>query len=394
MQIPIKKHRFEALDSLRGICACLIAVMHLSSAVPSHFSDLPILDGAYLFVDFFFVLSGFVIANSYQTRLTTGLPFGEFVILRLGRIYPLHLFTLILFVLFECSKFFVHTKSVPFGSEGNNPLTLLENLLLLQGLGTNSLLSWNFPSWSISVEFFTYIIYALVLIKLRKKAWAIATLLVIAAPAVFVMYGKTSMDITFDLGLLRCLYGFSIGCFAFHFFQRIQNFNSISRLSFTYIEILSIWSVVYLSSVFFANDVSFFSPYLFGFAVIVFAFQSGNISTVLKARPMLFLGAISYSIYMTHAFVQLVFTNVVKILDRVANTGLVETKIIEGEELEILSVSTLTGDIIHLAVLSAMILLSYFTYRFIEKPCNDWARRYVVKKRAENLIQESALEKS
>ena len=85
-------HRFEALDSWRGICACLVAVFHFHAYGFLYTS--PFLRNFYLFVDFFFVLSGFVIAWNYADKLTSVQALKGFMILRAGRLYPLHLVTL------------------------------------------------------------------------------------------------------------------------------------------------------------------------------------------------------------------------------------------------------------------------------------------------------------
>src|SRR5947207_14296459 len=83
--------RFEALDSWRGIAACLVALYHLRLYSDSPLIALPLLQHSYLFVDFFFVLSGFVIAANYQQRLGEGFSMWRFALLRFGRVYPLHL---------------------------------------------------------------------------------------------------------------------------------------------------------------------------------------------------------------------------------------------------------------------------------------------------------------
>src|SRR2546428_12039863 len=83
----------SASVSWRGIAACLVALFHLeaySHLVYSHLHGVPFLRNSWLFVDFFFVLSGFVIAANYQQRLLDGFGVGRFLLLRLGRLYPLH----------------------------------------------------------------------------------------------------------------------------------------------------------------------------------------------------------------------------------------------------------------------------------------------------------------
>src|SRR5438445_11061004 len=97
--------RFVVLDSWRGIAACMVALGHLDLLSPySHVHGVPFLSNSWLFVDFFFVLSGFVIAANYQQRLLDGFGVGRFLLLRLGRLYPLHFAVLTLFIGSELLK--------------------------------------------------------------------------------------------------------------------------------------------------------------------------------------------------------------------------------------------------------------------------------------------------
>src|SRR5260370_28493517 len=86
--VEANTQRFVVLDSWRGIAACLVALFHLDGY--SHVYGVPFLRNSWLFVDFFFVLRGFVIAANYQQRLLDGFGIGRFLMLRLGRLYPLH----------------------------------------------------------------------------------------------------------------------------------------------------------------------------------------------------------------------------------------------------------------------------------------------------------------
>ncbi|TGW04461.1 acyltransferase, partial [Mesorhizobium sp. M2D.F.Ca.ET.145.01.1.1] len=91
--------RFQVLDSWRGICALLVALFHFPTA--SVISQSSFIGSSYLFVDFFFVLSGFVIASSYANRLGRPEEVARFALVRFGRIYPLHLVMLAAFAAFE-----------------------------------------------------------------------------------------------------------------------------------------------------------------------------------------------------------------------------------------------------------------------------------------------------
>lgn len=92
-------HRYEALDSLRGICALLVCLFHFRANSP--LISMAFVRGSWLFVDFFFVLSGFVIAANYRQRLINGGFLRGFVILRFGRVYPLHLVMLLAYIAME-----------------------------------------------------------------------------------------------------------------------------------------------------------------------------------------------------------------------------------------------------------------------------------------------------
>src|SRR5262249_55412493 len=94
--------RFRVLDSWRGICALLVALFHFM--FPSHVAQSPLIHNGWLLVDFFFVLSGFVIAHAYADKLTGWAATVPFMIRRFGRVYPLHFATLMFFVAFELCK--------------------------------------------------------------------------------------------------------------------------------------------------------------------------------------------------------------------------------------------------------------------------------------------------
>ena len=129
--------RFEALDAWRGICALLVAFFHAPFYDP--FRDLPALDNLEFCVDVFFVLSGFVLMHGYGARLMTGAAVRRFTIVRLGRLWPLHVIVLTAFVLIEGMRFAAarHGGGIafvlpPFGP-GRSPGDIVDNLLMLQG---------------------------------------------------------------------------------------------------------------------------------------------------------------------------------------------------------------------------------------------------------------------
>jgi len=142
------KDRFQALDSWRGICALMVATGHLPAA--SHISGLGIVHYSGRFVDFFFVLSGFVIAYAYGDELANAHDaIRNFAIRRLGRLMPLHLFLLLGFILFELAILMAGQAGLNAGREAfsdkDQLATLPANILLVQAWVSIGIQAGMFP---------------------------------------------------------------------------------------------------------------------------------------------------------------------------------------------------------------------------------------------------------
>lgn len=307
--------RFEALDGWRGIAALLVALYHLPFL--NHLYNTSLIRNSFLFVDFFFVLSGFVIGHAYLKRLNNKKEIGLFIFRRIGRLWPLHIFVLLLFVLMEFLKIYVMTingegwqqAEIPFSNE-YSLRSLVSNIFLLQSIGLHDQLTWNYPSWSISVEFYTYLVFIFVIALLHINR-LIKVGIVLFSLWVLYLYPK-NIDATFDFGLFRCMAGFFLGLLIYSFYESI----SLVKLRFaTFIEV-SIIVLVILFVLFFSHGlVSLLAPFLFSIMVMVFALEQGAVSKVLRSKPFQKLGLWSYSIYMIHAFVILVISRVIAILE-------------------------------------------------------------------------------
>ena len=217
-----KQMRFLALDSWRGIAALFVALYHLNAY--GHFYGLPIVRNSFLFVDFFFVLSGFIISYSYCDRLTRLSAVVSFMIKRFGRVWPLHAVMLAVFVAFPILEwsgcYFTKLCGTdwPFNPEHDNLGTFFSNLLLVHSLGLHDSLTWNWPSWSISTEFWTYALFALVAATLRASLVPVALWLVVACTLLLMLLAPGHMDVTYDFGYFRCVRGFFIGFLTFRLY--------------------------------------------------------------------------------------------------------------------------------------------------------------------------------
>lgn len=370
--------RFVVLDSWRGVCACLVALFHFQ--LYSHLYDLQLVRNAYLFVDFFFVLSGFVIAANYEQRLAEGLGVGKFMLLRIGRLYPLHLVMLLAFVGFDWfhSLFMYEYSGFRGDTEQRTTFAVLTNFFLVHSLGIHDGDTWNTPSWSISTELYTYLVFAVALNLFRKARLVGQIAIVILGPLAIGMLSKNNMFTSYDYGFIRCVYGFVAGVLVWKVFRGWHAVIA-EQLRDTVIANLVEVAVVFLMVVFVSgastNVFSLFAPYVFMVTVLTFAFEAGWISRVLSCRPLVALGTLSYSIYMVHVFIverlsdakQFLQTdfdvNIGPMLGEARRTGLHPWE----------------GDVYYLIYLAIVIVTAYFTYNIIEKPCRDWVRQLVLK---------------
>ncbi|RJT37574.1 acyltransferase [Mesorhizobium waimense] len=375
--------RFLVLDSWRGICALLVALFHFPTS--SMISQSAFVGASYLFVDFFFVLSGFVIASSYAGRLNEPDEVAHFALVRFGRIYPLHLVMLAAFAAFEILRLLLPqlhgTGAAPF-TGGFDVKSLVTNLFLLQGMGLDDHLSWNAPSWSISAEFFAYLMFAGVVFVAGQRAWIWFVAAALTAPLFLLAFSNRHMDVSFDFGFIRCLYGFSLGALLAWFQHdsiaeaRQSLAGSRARLAWTLAEIMMIAAIGLFVSLAGTNDAGIAAPFVFALALYLFAHEGGLVSALLRSRPMLTLGALSYSIYMVHIFVQARMINVAALIERKLGLGLVGDIAVRGEAATGFgAASPWLGFAAIVAMLIATIVASWFTWRFVEMPALAWFRR-------------------
>jgi len=373
----LRIQRFDVLDSWRGIAACMVALFHLE--VNSHIDNLSFIRNSWLFVDFFFVLSGFVIAANYQRRLLDGFGFWRFVLLRFGRLYPLHLFVLAVFLGLKAIQAQVPVlssvaRNQPF-SLRDSPVAIAANLLLIQGMGVLDFLSFNIPSWSVSTEFWAYIAFGTSLVLLRNSARSLLVAVVVLAP--IFLYDKVGhIDTTYDYGFVRCIFGFSLGALSWAFFNRFK-----ARRLGTTIEVATVACVIYFVSASGRTGITLIAPFVFAVTVLVFACESGRISAALSQPAFLKIGELSYSIYMLHFLVAGRFTDVARLLRHFGFHTLVQTR--QGE---LIGLETWQGDLLTIVYLAVVIVGAGLTFRFVEEPSRRWFRGLA----AERAVQPAA----
>lgn len=325
------------------------------------FKSLSLITNGGLFVDFFFVLSGFVIASSYGRKLSTGFSLLAFMLLRLGRLYPLHFFLLALYV-------------PPALSKTNYSITdFIDSAFLLQAWTPYSwpehVNPWNPPSWSISAEVWMYLLFAIVCSVSNRISVGIFSALAATAFFGLLIFHGPSLDSCFSgLGFLRCVFGFSFGVIAF-LLWRDFNTPNLSRASYSIAEVIILILCAILVS-YSDGAIALLCPPLFAMTVLIFAAQRGLISTLLRTKIFICLGAWSYSIYMTHEFVMARFYNLVSVASRYVPLPFFVSSNGFGMESTIKFGSDIGAVMLYVSVLA----FSYFTFTFVETPFRNWSR--------------------
>jgi len=298
------KEHFEVLDGLRGSAAILIVIFHVFNYSFGWDTPLSLMHHAYLAVDFFFGLSGFVVAYAYDDRWTR-MSTLQFFRIRLIRLHPLVLvgatFGLLGYLLDPFGKGINHTST---------PMLLLAyvtSLLLLPsppvGGRQNESQALNGPAWSLMQEYLGNIAYALILRRLRALTlgiiFGVSGLLLI-----WVANMKGSMDGGWGypdiwMAPLRLTVSFVMGLWLYRIQGRIRR-PKIGLL------VLSILLVVIFQAPKFPNagGLSFNGLYdaacvLFLFPLIIICGAHSNAGAGMM-RLCKFSGRLSYPLYITH----------------------------------------------------------------------------------------------
>ncbi len=214
----MKRSRFHALDAMRGIAAIVVLLFHAG-----FISRVPLMPYAYLAVDFFFLLSGFVLGQAYESRLREGLSTVRFLEMRLIRLYPLYLLGLIAGGARACWQIWGggHYSYNPFGAL----IAFLANLFMLPAPNSStSLFPFDYPAWSLFFELFINAIFAWGLWRLRST-WLSAFCAAAGLLLFLVLLESGTADLgvgwpTFTGGLLRVCFSFPLGVLMARCFRR------------------------------------------------------------------------------------------------------------------------------------------------------------------------------
>lgn len=341
------------LTSLRIVAALWVLAYHFRDHLGLDVDRLGVVAKGYLGVDLFFILSGFILSHVYLGRFEAKrFNYGSFLWARLSRIYPVHLVTLAATIGIWLVGMKVGAKFDPVAFD---PAVLPQHLLLIHAWGTTPSVQWNFPSWSISAEWFAYLAFplaAVLVLGFRRVAW-LAVILVLGLFALtfwaLQSYGLPLSEVT-RLGFIRIIPAFLMGAALYRLGQTI----SLPRpMALTGAALAVIWIVV--ASTLRLSDLAIWPA----FGLLIFSLAEAsktNARGILGAAVLVYLGEVSYSVYMTHLPVDIAYFHTL-------------SKVAPG-------ISGPAAWVAWLGVFVATLLISMATYHLVERPARNWMRTH------------------
>lgn len=338
-------HELRALTGIRGIAAWFVVFYHIRLSI----AGLPIgvrdvFAKGYLAVDFFFLLSGFVIWLTWSARLRTAGIAGvaRFLQKRIARIWPLHL------VMLAAAVALALLLRATGRSDPNFVFSELPlHLVLLQNWGFTDQLRWNDPAWSISAELGAYLLFPLLVMTLDWRRLPSLALLAIAGVLLLGLHlAIDSPGLGADIprfGLLRCLIEFTTGSIVCALWLRWRDGPRPSLLAALAAAILAIlWAS--------GAPETLVVPALFATLLLLLALTAGRPHNPLEMHAVHYLGEISYATYLGHFILWKAFKLVF-----VGGTAIPPPQI------------TL--------YLLLVLLASIALYRLVERPAQRWINR-------------------
>ena len=306
---PIVKPHYEILNGLRGIAAVVIVAFHVFEAYATSYFD-QILNHAYLAVDFFFVLSGFVIGYAYDDRWNK-MSFGNFLKRRIFRLHPMVIFGTVLGVIlfyFGASTIFPLIREVPWWKM--LAFAVLGILLIptppsMDIRGWQEMYTLDAPIWSLAFEYIANILYALFIRKFSKTALSV---LVFLSACATIYLTLTKGDViggwTFDshhlhIGFTRLMFPFFAGLLLYRMSKLIHIRRAFLWCGLLLVAVLVVPRIGDTETVW-MNGLYESFVIIFVFPLIVFMGASGEVKSKNTLKVCKFLGDISYPLYLVN----------------------------------------------------------------------------------------------
>lgn len=374
------------LTPLRGIAALLTVIFHVD-IVLSLFqgklldqNDSHLISRMYLMVDFFFVLSGFIMCHVYAKYFDTsvsGQNFKKFAIARFARVYPLHVFSMFLTTFFLFLLYQWGAQVTPILDTENSVYSLITNIFLLHSMNFHQWFTFTHASWSISVEWWMYMVFPFLVAPFMKLTKPGRLMIVGLCIAGYLMIGYLlvplvtvpdslsffrtngtppfSLNVSYQFGFFRCLFGFVIGMMVYLAWKD----NWAKKLFSSGYTVLILLAGLFTCMHFAVLDV--FTVLFFPFILLAAAYGNRYMNLVLATKPLQKLGDWSFSIYLIH---QPFLYQATALMQNPNKT-----------RVNLSNLSMLSSWLICIGFIVFLLFVSYLSYRFIEVPSRNLINR-------------------
>ncbi len=311
---PSLPKRIDALTGIRGLACVWVVALHSYPvfqrllALPPEAGVRPIRTG-YLAVDMFFILSGFILSHRYLPVLvsSSATDLRDFAIGRVSRIMPLNWFMLAVLV---AAAYSVPTPG--WAPEKLDWTAFVASVFLVQSWGFADPLAWNFPAWSMSTEWAAYLLFPAMIWLVSRFTGSTAASIgfgisLAALAALMSVVGQGTLDHTGLLSLPRCFFEFFAGVCLYRILQCGHGLRGAPEALPDSLMVLGIAAV--LAAVL-STRLELVAPFGFAALLAACALESRLSKFLFATVPVMFLGEISYSLYLSHTFVIYVFDTV------------------------------------------------------------------------------------
>lgn len=374
MTFSDSKPHYALLDGLRGVAAMLVVWYHVFEGF-QFAGNKPVIDfinHGYLAVDFFFMLSGFVIGYAYDDRWGKSLTMSGFFRRRLIRLHPM----VMLGALIGAISFLLTGMERWDGTHSTLLLTLIAlvcSWLMIPALpgmqrdvrGNGEMFPLNGPCWSLFFEYIGNILYAIIIRRLSARALAWLTALLCCALTWFAVtnqsgYGSIGVGWTLDTtnllgGTLRMLCPFTIGMLMSRVFKPIKNVRgafwicTIILLVLFHVPFIDGGTPMSLNGIFEAACIICIFP------IIVWLGASGTTTDNTSRRICRFLGDISFPLYIVHYPLMYAFY-----------MWLIKTELYTFSETWPIAISTM----------ACSVCIAWLSLRFYDEPVRKWLKKF------------------
>lgn len=374
MTFSDSKPHYALLDGLRGVAAMLVVWYHVFEGF-QFAGNKPVIDfinHGYLTVDFFFMLSGFVIGYAYDDRWGKSLTMSGFFRRRLIRLHPM----VMLGALIGAISFLLTSMERWDGTHSTLLLTLIAlvcSWLMIPALpgmqrdvrGNGEMFPLNGPCWSLFFEYIGNILYALIIRRLSTRALAWLTALLCCALTWFAVtnqsgYGSIGVGWTVDTtnllgGTLRMLCPFTIGMLMSRVFKPINNVRGAFWICTIILLVLFHVPFIDGGTPMSLNGIFEVACIICIFPIIVWLGASGTTTDNTSRRICRFLGDISFPLYIVHYPLMYAFY-----------MWLMKTRLYTFSETWPIAISTM----------ACSVCIAWLSLRFYDEPVRKWLKKF------------------